>query len=1044
MSGSTAFLTCQEGTASVPGSTECAPWQVTVVRGFLKYKCVTPSGREFYKCWNSNVIYRVTKQTCAKQEFTNICKDDPQYYQLCGFIPCDHNIDDQYGYCGNYICSVFFLYYFIRPFSYTNIRDRLTCDGHVYCSINKADERNCEDSDDEEQFQCAGKDYWDKTYTISASKVCDGISHCDFGTDEAHCNHTYGVTCNKTIRGKHPYITYAIWVPPYDVCDDRSDCDGGEDKQDCANSKHHVRWCKLGTRTKYLNERQLCGPVDYNSENKLCADHRDQLNCSNSVMECQVGNTTTQLRKINLCDGFMACDDKIDEVCTTPEQNCIVHKHQLCDNNRDCTRGSDEDHESCNTMIDDKCERLVTSITTNIPRDWLCDGVVDCKDAKDEDRSNWNVCGVGVRQICKPKSEECEELFICPHSNSLSQYVELSKLCDNVESCPGENSICQAAKYSAEPLTTTPELYGSKRVGYCLPGLNNPELKCSKSVFSKLESVDATIVRPFSVNIPVKGLECKYMFGEAYVYTSCSNRCLESDAVCPLLMLNSSSCFNAKNRIILPSMTNQLTVVKRKKGFYDNTIFACSNGNCLSYKKVCDLADNCGDGSDEDGCINHIKCNFSDRNYLRVESKCDGIIDCYDLSDECNGQCGARIINDLSLRVCGWVVGILAIMINATVLAKNGRDIFRAESKVQLINSTMILMIAFGDLLIGIYLLSIVITDHLYNTDYCPQQFRWLVSKTCSLLGILSSIGSQVSLFSMTCLSLYRASSMRNLLAPRHLSRKAIIMTILAGASILIASTAIAVLPESGVFENYFINGMYYPGSKLFVGAPNKKKHLDIIAKRYGRFSQRKDVSWETIRFFVTEMFTQDHNGVGQSIGFYGNDGVCLFKFFVKPDDHQHVFSLSILILNFICFILITGSYIIINYISMASSAASNDDSTSNEKSSKMQRKIAMIILTDFLCWVPFIVIGMLHFSGTIDATKYYGLCSIVVLPLNSVVNPMLYDGSIVDIFTTGLKRGITITRRFIADRQSETVVVENPATAVESLELTRNPEKAK
>ena len=59
--------------------------------------------------------------------------------------------------------------------------------------------------------------------------------------------------------------------------------------------------------------------------------------------------------------------------------------------------------------------------------------------------------------------------------------------------------------------------------------------------------------------------------------------------------------------------------------------------------------------------------------------------------------------------------------------------------------------------------------------------------------------------------------------------------------------------------------------------------------------------------------------------------------------------------------------------------------------------------MISFVCWVPFIAIGMLHFSGTIDATKYYGICSIVlvVLLLNSVVNPMLYDGSIVDIISS-------------------------------------------
>ena len=1027
-------MECPDGAVASKGSQECTPCQVTVVRGFLKYKCVTPSGETFYKCWNSNVTYRVPYPTCAVQEFTDVCEDDPRYYQLCGFIniTCDHNIDDQYGHCGNYICHHRSKYEVVAQYSADRMRDKGTCDGNVECNINKADELNC---DDEERFQCS---YIGNT--ISVSKVCDGFEDCHFGTEEINCNHTYGVTCkwtDETDDGEDEE-QYDLWVRPYAVCDGSSwMCDGEEDEQDCANSTHHARSCMLGTRTRYLNKRQLCGPVYYQEE-LLCTDHREQLNCSNSVMECQVDNTTTQLRRINLCDGYVACDNGIDEVCTTPEQNCHVHKHQLCDNNKDCERGSDEDHESCNKMIDVECERLVTGNSTKIPLVWLCDGVVDCKDGKDEDKNNWKLCGIGEREKCRPKSYKCEEQFICPQSNSVSQYVEFEKLCDNVDSCSGENSICQAAQDTVKPLATTPDLYGSKRVGYCLPGIDSPELNCSKNVFTKLENVRKTIVRPFLVSMPVKELRCKHMFGEAYVYTSCSNICVEKNAVCPLTILNSSSCIFMENKILLLSLTNQLTVVKRKRGFYDNEIFACKNGNCLSYEEVCNLADNCGDGSDEDGCINHIKCNSSDRKYLRVESQCDGHIDCEDISDECNGQCGARIIDDPNLRVFAWVVGISASLINAAVLAKNGKDVFGAESKIQLINSTMILIIAFGDLLIGIYLISIVITDYLYDTEYCPKQLKWLISRECSLLGILSTIGSQVSLFAMTCLSLYRANSMRNLLAPRNLSRKAIVMTSIVGASILIAATAIAVLPELELFEDYFINGMYYPDSPLFVGTPNKKKHLKVIMKRYGRFIQTQEVSWETIRTFVATMFTEDHDKVikGMSLGFYGNDGVCLFKFFVKPDDPQHVFSLSVMILNFVCFILITCSYIIINFITRASSAASSDDSTASDRTRKMQRKITVIILTDFLCWVPFIVIGMLHFGGTIDATKYYGLCSIVVLPLNSVVNPMLYDGSIVDVLTAGVSHVITMVRAFIARRQSENQVIENPA--VESLELKR------
>ena len=594
MSGSTTCLKCPEGTVSIPGSTECTTCQVTVVRGFLKYKCVTSSGEEFYKCWNSNVTYQVPTQTCAMQKFTDICEDDPHYYQLCGFIPCNHNIDDQYGYCCNYICQGYLSYSPVSIQGIDWVKDEYTCDGKVQCHINKADELNCEHSDDEEQFQCPYPNI-----TISMNQVCDSIWNCYVGIEEAHCNHTYGVTCKTTSNG----FTDDTWLQPSWVCDGSSWCDGGEDEQDCANSTHHVRWCKLGTETNYLNERQLCGPVDDNSEVLLCTDHRDQLNCSNSVGECQVENTTTQLRRINLCDGFMACDNGIDEICTTPEQNCLVHKHQLCDNNTDCERGSDESHESCNKMIDKECERLVTGNNTKIPLDWLCDGTADCKDGKDEEKSNLKLCGLGERERCRPKSYKCEEKLICPNSNSVSQYVEFEKLCDNVDSCSGENSICQAAQDTVEPLTTTPDLYGSKRVGYCLPGIDSPELNCRKTVFTKLEKVSKTIVRPLLVSMPVKELRCKHMFGEAYVYTSCSNKCVEKNATCPLTILNSSSCAFIENRILFPSLTNQLTVVKRKKGFYDNEIFACTNGNCLPYAEVCNLADNCGDGSDEDGCI---------------------------------------------------------------------------------------------------------------------------------------------------------------------------------------------------------------------------------------------------------------------------------------------------------------------------------------------------------------------------------------------------------------------------------------------------------
>ena len=64
-------------------------------------------------------------------------------------------------------------------------------------------------------------------------------------------------------------------------------------------------------------------------------------------------------------------------------------------------------------------------------------------------------------------------------------------------------------------------------------------------------------------------------------------------------------------------------------------------------------------------------------------------------------------------------------------------------------------------------------------------------------------------------------------------------------------------------------------------------------------------------------------------------------------------------------------------------------------RNNRLQRKISIIILTDFLCWVPFVIICFLHTIGQIDASPWYALLSILILPVNSVINPLLYDDTV-------------------------------------------------
>ena len=127
-------------------------------------------------------------------------------------------------------------------------------------------------------------------------------------------------------------------------------------------------------------------------------------------------------------------------------------------------------------------------------------------------------------------------------------------------------------------------------------------------------------------------------------------------------------------------------------------------------------------------------------------------------------------------------------------------------------------------------------------------------------------------------------------------------------------------------------------------------------------------------------------------MNFYGNDGVCVFKYLVTSNDPQRAFSLLILAIDFCCFVVITGCYI---FISIKAGRSSKGVSKNAPINKGLQLKIAAIIFTDFLCWIPLTIVCFLHYSDVINAARWYPYFSIALLPINSVINPVLYNAKI-------------------------------------------------
>ena len=234
--------------------------------------------------------------------------------------------------------------------------------------------------------------------------------------------------------------------------------------------------------------------------------------------------------------------------------------------------------------------------------------------------------------------------------------------------------------------------------------------------------------------------------------------------------------------------------------------------------------------------------------------------------------------------------------------------------------------------------------------------------------------------------------------------------------SLLLLSLFIAVIPIMDYTEDYFTNGLYYKSNTLFNKVANLQVHKDFINQYKILSAQHKEnnsvlevqshYSWRDVRIFMAQQVFSDNlvEVQGKSLKFYGNDGVCLFKYFVSPDDPQRIFSLTILSLNLICFTVISATYI--SVIMTAQGSASKTTSAKDSRSSQLQTKITLMVASNVLSWVPFGVICLLHTLDKIDATKYYKVSSILLLPINSCVNPIIYSNILVDLFNW-LKRKI-------------------------------------
>ena len=123
---------------------------------------------------------------------------------------------------------------------------------------------------------------------------------------------------------------------------------------------------------------------------------------------------------------------------------------------------------------------------------------------------------------------------------------------------------------------------------------------------------------------------------------------------------------------------------------------------------------------------------------------------------------------------------------------------------------------------------------------------------------------------------------------------------------------------------------------------------------------------------------------------FFGQTGICIPLPVTRQDFQGKIFSISVFIVfNFVLFVLIVTGQMFIFW--SVQKNALNTDSTKVSRDLTIARRLISVAVTDFLCWFPIGLCGLLALADIPVPGEVNAAFAIFVLPLNSALNPFIY-----------------------------------------------------
>ncbi|KAH9500822.1 hypothetical protein Btru_073104 [Bulinus truncatus] len=286
-----------------------------------------------------------------------------------------------------------------------------------------------------------------------------------------------------------------------------------------------------------------------------------------------------------------------------------------------------------------------------------------------------------------------------------------------------------------------------------------------------------------------------------------------------------------------------------------------------------------------------------------------------------------HIVGDTLKRILVWIVGLLTIVGNGVVLIY--RVVWNRENIFQTAYGLFVTGLAVSDLLMGVYLMIIAVVDVVYADVYVVYDESWRKSFLCNFSGFLSTLSSETSTFLIGLITLDR-----------------------------------------------FISISY----------PFNAHDTSTSLKWKGFIS-----TW--VIGFVLALIP----AVVPEWQIYSSNGLCLaLPLSTLGSDKLPGWEFSMVvyvILNFILFLFIAVGQagIFVNLIKKRKLLSMRHCSERRTQDMNIAKKLAFVAVSDFLCWFPIGIMGILSLIGQEFDKETYAWMAVFVLPVNSALNPMIY-----------------------------------------------------